>query len=781
MRLPLPIFFSFLFLFESVFAQDHSTLQGTVEDEAGSPAAYLTVMLEGSVLGTTTDEEGKFTLSAVKPGKYTLRLSGVGYATLQEPVTLSAGESLTLNFTVQNATSILNSVIVSASRSVEALDETPSAVHVVDSRDIENQMKINTNISQVLAAQVPGLGLNTNTTSNTGQTLRGRNVLVMIDGIPQSTPLRAGGRDIRTIDPEVIDRIEVVKGATAIYGNGADGGLINYITKSPRGLKPFSAYTSLANTGMLAHSKQTFGGRLTQQFSGKVNALDYLVSGTYERTGVYKDAEGLVLSPVYGLGETDIYNAFVKAGYDLSSDHRVEVMYNYFGSQQASDYVEQVGKFLETPTIGVEGDRQGADEGTKFNHNVQLRYFGKNIFGQTGIDASVYTQQFQTVYGYSAFFENGGQSTILSNKKGARLSLNTPFMVNEEWSGNIVYGVDYLNDITSQPLVDGRTWVPEINMRNAAPYAQLQMNLPRQLIFKAGYRFDNVSIDVPDFTQLRDAQGNGGQFVGGGNIKFSASTVNVGLRYAAIETFKPFVSFSQGFSIIDVGRYVRAATEDDIAKMDIEPVIVNSYEAGFHSKLGMVSFSGAYFLSKSELGANLIANADNSRFEIQRAPERVRGFEAVVDVFFSPKIQWGASAAYSEGKVDLDDNGDFDSEGDAYLTGIRIPPAKITSYLQVKPIEKLSLHLQWIYSGERKHFEPREEGTYAFGEGPVSSFNVWNLSGSYQLTDKIAANLGIENLLNNTYYLPVAYWYGRDTDFIRANGARYQLGVSVRW
>lgn len=61
--------------------------------------------------------------------------------------------------------------------------------------------------------------------------MRGRSVLVLIDGIPQSTPLRAGGRDIRSIDPSVIERVEVIKGATAIYGNGAEGGLINYITK----------------------------------------------------------------------------------------------------------------------------------------------------------------------------------------------------------------------------------------------------------------------------------------------------------------------------------------------------------------------------------------------------------------------------------------------------------------------------------------------------------------------------------------------------------------------
>lgn len=56
-------------------------------------------------------------------------------------------------------------------------------------------------ITSILQYTVPSLGPSAGQTSNTGQTLRGRQVLVLIDGVPQSTPLRNGGRDIRVIDP----------------------------------------------------------------------------------------------------------------------------------------------------------------------------------------------------------------------------------------------------------------------------------------------------------------------------------------------------------------------------------------------------------------------------------------------------------------------------------------------------------------------------------------------------------------------------------------------------
>ncbi|MFX7540979.1 TonB-dependent receptor plug domain-containing protein, partial [Acinetobacter baumannii] len=64
-----------------------------------------------------------------------------------------------------------------------------------------------------------------------GQTLRGRNLAVLIDGIPQSTTINVR-RDLFNIDASAIERIEVLRGPTAIYGDGATGGVIN-ITRAP--------------------------------------------------------------------------------------------------------------------------------------------------------------------------------------------------------------------------------------------------------------------------------------------------------------------------------------------------------------------------------------------------------------------------------------------------------------------------------------------------------------------------------------------------------------------
>jgi len=66
--------------------------------------------------------------------------------------------------------------------------------------------------------------------SGFGETLRGRSPLYLVDGVPQSTPLRDDSRDGYTIDPFFIDRVEVIFGSNAIQGIGATGGVVNYVT-----------------------------------------------------------------------------------------------------------------------------------------------------------------------------------------------------------------------------------------------------------------------------------------------------------------------------------------------------------------------------------------------------------------------------------------------------------------------------------------------------------------------------------------------------------------------
>ncbi|OUL62409.1 TonB-dependent receptor domain-containing protein [Flavobacterium sp. AJR] len=779
----------FLFSVLTSFAQQSpGKIKGQITTSNGKPLTGVSIILKASKYSTSTGSDGSFKFDKIIANIYTLQASLKGYETIEQEISVSKNQTTTLNLILKVSNkdqalgsanfgdngSELDEIIVSASRKVETLSKTPSSVTVINAKSIENLSIVSPNIANVLAFAVPGLGSATNNTGNYGQTLRGRNPLVLIDGIPQSTPLKSAGRELRSIDPSVIERIEVIKGATAIYGNGADGGLINYITKSGKTQKKFAGYSEAVTTGNIK-GDSVVGYRLLQQFYGKIKNFNYIVGGVYEKTGVFRDGEGEVISPEYGLGETKTYNVFTKLGYDLTEKQRIELMYNYFSSNQDSDFVLKNGVYGVSPAIGVLGNRPGADEGTRYNQNANLQYSNKEIFGNTSLTANLYFQDFLTIFSNSAFFYGSGQSQTASTKKGLRVYLNTPFTVSSDFTGDVTYGFDLLNDKTNQKLVDGRVWVPNIDMVNLAPYAQLSTQLFEDWTVKAGLRIENIKINIDDYNTLATgANGAGSVAVKGGELNYDAFVFNTGIRYSKFKFFNPFISFSQAFSVFDLGRVLTAAKQDAISKLETEPIIVNNYEGGFSSQLGKFNLSAAYYYSTSKLGTNLI-QVDGFLLA-ERLPERVWGYEIQADYQVLKQLTVGGNYAYVQGRGDKDGDGHFYGENDIYLKSNRIPPVKMTGYAKFGN-ERLNVEIYWMYVGDRDYFKPNAKGAYAIGEGPIHSFNLWNLATAYKVTDQIRVKLGIENLLNTDYYTTTSQFYGTNANYTRGNGSRFNLAV----
>ncbi|HLV47185.1 MAG TPA: TonB-dependent receptor plug domain-containing protein [Flavobacterium sp.] len=372
-----------------------------------------------------------------------------------------------MTFSLQDL-SELEEIIITVGRKAENINTVPSSVTIVKSEDIQAQGNITSNLSAILGNVVPGLGTSTNKVTNAGQTLRGRQVLVLVDGIPQSTLLMNSSRDLRSIDPNVIERIEVIKGATSIYGNGSAGGIINYITKKNTGDKPLSGSTVLGTSVNPFNGKGTVGYRASQYFSGSKNKWNYTFGGTVDYTALQRDGEGLPLGQVDGLSNTYQYNGFAKVSYDINDNSSITGLYNYYGSLQHAKYISQTGVYRETPTIGVPGSDPGKPAGTPYNHNAMLTYSKNNLFNYTHLDVTAYLNSFASMNRYVASataWYGPGQTIIHSNKKGLRVNLNTPFNIGNI-PAEVTYGLDLLNDVTYQDLVDGRVYIPKMNMVN---------------------------------------------------------------------------------------------------------------------------------------------------------------------------------------------------------------------------------------------------------------------------------------------------------------------------
>lgn len=733
------------------------------------------ISVNENVLGIT-DAQGEVILDKTTLENQSVLISAVGFQDFQKEFPESISENY-LIFHLHEFSELDEVVIVTAARKVENISTVPSSVTILNTQDIEAQNSISSNLSTILGNTVPGLGVSTNKVSNAGQTLRGRQVLVLIDGIPQSTPLMNSSRDLRTIDPNAIQRIEVIKGATSIYGNGSAGGIINYITKKNTGNKPLSGSTILGMSINPINSKETFGYRISQYFSGTQNKWNYTFGGTMDYTGLQRDGEGTPLGQEDGLSNTYQYNGFAKGSYDFNEHSSITALYNYYGSIQHAKYISQRGVYGETPTIGIPGKDPGEPAGTPYNHNAMLTFSKDNLFNSTQIDVTGYLNSFSSMNRYvesATAWYGAGQTVIHSDKKGLRINLTTPFNL-AKIPAEITYGLDLLNDITYQDMVDGRVYIPKMNMVNIAPYAQLKLDLFDNLILKGGIRYENADVKVKDFNTINTGPGNEGSiFVKGGSIPYNATVFNVGLRYNKFNYFNPFVSFSQGFSINELGRILRRANANTLENLETDPSITNNYEIGFSSRYKMFNFSAAYFISTSKLGVNLV-DVGNFMIMPERAPELVSGFEMALDVKLSSKLTIGGNYAYVEGKAEEDDG------SKRYLNGSRIAPPKATAFIYYKPTSKWNLQLFWVHTGERDRFELNENGVYNNSEGPIKEIDLFNFSGSYKFNKNWSLSLGMENLLNKNYFTTLSQYSALDASYVRGNGMTANLNLHFKF
>jgi len=201
--------------------------------------------------------------------------------------------SLPIGCAVAQQNNNLETIYVESVNRVETpISEVSRSVTVVTKDDIEKQQTIDRSIGEILSKTVPGFSQSTEALTDFGQTLRGRTFLTLIDGVPQTMPLRDGRRSLNSIDPAAVEQIEVVRGGTAVYGFGASGGVVNIITKRPgdgdREINlDIGAKTSLTETG-----SDAFGWNTGITASGRKGQVDYLFNGSVLSTGASFDSDG---------------------------------------------------------------------------------------------------------------------------------------------------------------------------------------------------------------------------------------------------------------------------------------------------------------------------------------------------------------------------------------------------------------------------------------------------------------------------------------------------------
>ncbi len=285
-------------------------------------------------------------------------------------------------FAADTSGDLVEEVMVTATRVERPLSTIPNTVTVIGAVELERQIAIHNDISTVLGNLIPSFSPSRQKMTNAGESLRGRKPLYMIDGVPQSSPLREGGRDGHIIDPAVLGRVEVLHGANAIHGLGASGGIINLITKKPT--ETFEQTFRADGVFQTEDAQESGEYGLVYSLSNSFGDLDVLGSLALRDSGIAYDANGDVIGADNTQGDTmdsRSLNAFFKTGYDWS-DQRVELTFNRYDIEGNNDWISAPGNVAAgIPTSAVKGTIIGEGARNKVT-NLSLSYTNEVFLGQ---------------------------------------------------------------------------------------------------------------------------------------------------------------------------------------------------------------------------------------------------------------------------------------------------------------------------------------------------------------------------------------------------------------
>ncbi len=239
----------FHFSMYSLVAQD-GEIYGIISDDF-SMIAFANVYLEGTTLGTSSDENGAYVLKNIPKGKYQLRATVLGYRNFSKTITIGKSERRKISIFMETSSEQLEETVVTGTLKAVRRSESPVPVEVYS----PTFLKKNPTASIFEALQnVNGVRPQINcNVCNTGDIhingLEGPYTLVLIDGMPIVSGLGTV-YGLSGIPNSLIEQIEIVKGpASSLYGSEAVGGLINIITKNTLEAPDFSVDSFLTGWG----------------------------------------------------------------------------------------------------------------------------------------------------------------------------------------------------------------------------------------------------------------------------------------------------------------------------------------------------------------------------------------------------------------------------------------------------------------------------------------------------------------------------------------------------
>jgi iron complex outermembrane receptor protein len=674
--------------------------------------------------------------------------------------------------------SSLDTVTVTGSRMKKQLSDVTTSISVVNEKALAEQFSISTDVLEALNVTVPGLNVSQGyNRQGCNMNVRGRQANFQINGIPVNQDLRESNCNaMYQVSPFALERIEVLRGASALYGAGAPGGTINMITRrassdeleidgtfrlsaNPRGISDTQNYDAYLGAG--------------QSFEG----WDYYAGLAYQDVGAARTPRDSFVPQE----ERTSWSFNGSLGRQIGEDGELRLTGTFYreerGQEYATDWTTTRGTYNNIVPID---DHPYKHEGYDQLLTLVAAYEQAGVLGHDlAISAYLQSQEYlQRMNEYGAGWGNFFFASDTENDRiGLRSTLAREFAVGAN-TLELEYGVDYVSNTFFRPTVDPENggvitgWVsPEITFETTSGFFQSDYVVGR-LRFSGGARYESYEGEVGDRgydPALPNASGPGK------TDSTNLWLLNLGAVYDLTETLQVYGGFSQGAEISQLARAVRG--QPDPSVVSPEPATSDQFEIGLRGRSGNVEYSAAAFHSKSDKASLLQADPSCAGqpglcpLIPLRAPQRFHGLEGTLDWKTSDRWTTGAIFTLQRGEV-------FDEGLGRYVeySAEHVSPLRLTGYAAFSPTEKMNVRLQGTYYGAADYYSAGEQ---ALGYFNTESLFLMDLSSAFGVGPG-ELTVSVANLLDKEY---VNYANQASFDFFyyMEEGRRVSLGYRVRF
>ena len=793
-------------------------IKGVVLDQMNQPVVGANVILQGTVRSVATNDKGEYLIKNIDIGSYKLVVSSLGFQIQEKNIEILRGVTTALDFTLTENNLALETLHVVFNRGVGGTGHLPEvndyAINATKKNEVVKLDRLDANLAMNNARQIynriPGIHIWESDGSGIQPGLASRG---LSPNRSWEFNVRMNGYDI-TPDPmgypeayynppmEVVDRIEIVRGASSLQYGPQFGGLLNYVLRKPD-----------ASKRMLVESQNTVGS------NGLFSTFNYIggTEGKLNYTAYYQKRIG------DGWRQNNYFNtdhAHVEMNYAFTNKFKIgfEMTYMTYKSQQPGGLTDSLfvldaqqslrsRNWFSTPWLVPALTAEYI-----FSENTRLSF---KAFGTLGERSSIgFVNPITTKDPLPDnsgtgilnrqidrdFYKNiGFEARLLSNYTlfGKKHTVATGIRyfngnMKRQQKGKGDTGIDYNTTLLDASFPTDLTF----NNKNFAAFAENIFRITDRFLMTGGLRFENVSTQSDGRLSYK-TDGSENRIAG---IKRSRTFVlaGVGAEFHPTKQTEIYTNFSQAYRPVLYSDLTPPATTDVIDE-NLKDAQGFNFDFGYRGKVGAwLNFDVDYFYLNynNRIGTISQLNAANKTYQYRTnlGQSVSQGFESYLEIdpiaAFNPKSPLGnlslfasmsfIDATYRDFKTTNVSNGQI-IIGNLKDKHVENAPQYIHRFGVTYSKKGLSLTWQLSNIGEAyadasNTLKPNAAAT----SGLIPSYTVQDLSASFKFLKHYNLKTGVNNLTDARYFTRRAGGYP-GPGLLPADGRTWYMSAGIKF